>query len=61
MEKSNASQNPENSDWSNDPMKAYTNENLERCTVEFNTFQIAYLHKLLQGTNFRFQKEESVK
>lgn len=48
--------------WSfDDPLTKYENIDASKNALELNLFQIAYLHKLLEGTNFRFQPEETAK
>lgn len=44
-----------------DPLTKYENIDASKNALELNIFQVAYLHKLLEGTNFRFQPEENAK
>lgn len=42
-------------------MEKYENVDPTTNALDLNIYQVAYLHKLLQGTTFRFQPEEAVK
>jgi len=61
MEAVNNKLNPELEENKGDNIEKYKDVDPDKNALELNIFQVAHLHRILQGTSFRFQTEENVK